>query len=178
MTDVPLPPLRVNLASGTDIRSGWVNVDICQWPGYPPPDVYWDARTDRLPFPDGTVDEVVAGYLLLHVAPRHHDRLLNDIYRIMKPGGRLEIGEVDMRLALERWLTDPDDPSANDMIWGEQGNQRENWAHLEEYDKHRCGYDEAKLRRKLEQHGFGGFRRYKQHSEAVWYEMSVEVHKP
>jgi ubiquinone/menaquinone biosynthesis C-methylase UbiE len=156
-----------------------VNLDVvAKWPGYPPCDIIWDARTDKLPFDDDSVDEVVAGYLLLHVASHHHDRLLDDIYRVMKPGARLEFGEVDMRLAFERWLSDPDDVSANEMIWGECGN-RENpeYAKFEEFDTHRAGYDFQKLERKLTEHGFRNVRRFKQHAPEVWYEMSVECVK-
>lgn len=176
--------LRLNLASGTDIRprgDGWVNLDVVpQWPDYPSCDIVWDARTDEIPFGDDSVGEVVAGYLLLHVAAHHHDRLLADIYRVMMPGARLELGEVDMRLAFERWLADPYDRSANEMIWGECGNRdgRPEMAQFEEFDTHRSGYDFAKLRDKLETHGFTAVTRFKQHAASVWYEMSVECRKP
>src|SRR5450631_2524408 len=59
--------LRLNLASGTDLRSGdgWVNLDVVpRWPGTARGcEVIWDATRDRIPFPDGSVDEVYAGYL-------------------------------------------------------------------------------------------------------------------
>jgi len=171
------------LASGTDVRQPpWVNLDVVkQWPGYPPCNIVWDARKNPIPFDDESVDEVVAGYLLLHIAPQYHDGVLKEIFRVMQPGARLEIGEVDMRVAMERWLADPDDRSANEMIWGEMGFERGNgldWSGLEEFDKHCCGFTEGKLFKLLEKHGFERFRRYKQHAPEVWYEMSVEVFKP
>ena len=59
--------LRVNLCCGSDYRPGWANLDIADFPGYPKPDIYWDARKHEIPFPDDSADEVVAGYMLAHI---------------------------------------------------------------------------------------------------------------
>ena len=67
--------MKLNLASGTDLKpSPWVNLDIVpRWPNTDRGcDVVWDARKDKIPFADNSVDEVYASYLLLHLAPRFH----------------------------------------------------------------------------------------------------------
>ena len=174
--------IRLNLASGTDIRpahDGWFNLDVVpQWPGFPPCEVLWDARKDPIPFPNESVDEVVAGYLLLHLAPRHHGRVLDDIYRVMKPGAKLQVGEVDMALAMARWLDNPDDRSANEMVWGEQGvHEDSRYLEFEGFDKHCCGFTEKKLRRLLERHQFRFVGRKKIHAPEVWYELTMECYR-
>ena len=176
-------PLRLNLASGTDIKegNGWVNLDVvAKWPlARRGCDVVWDARSQAIPFPDGSASEVYAGYLLLHLAPHHHGRVLDDIRRVLRVGGRLVVGEVDMREVMRRWLADPRDPRLAELVWGEQGalpgtslNQS-----LADFDKHCHGYTEETLREALAAHGFPSARRINVHGPAVWYELTLETFK-
>ncbi len=171
--------IRLNLAAGTDLRDPpWENWDICEkWPTNSRPcDRRWDARSNCIGVPDRSVDEICAGYLLLHVPYQHHDPLVAEMFRVMKPGGRLEVGEVDMPVAMRRWLANPYDQSAREIVWGEQGSLH--GQQFADYDKHCAGHSEFTLRALLEKYGFARFRRFKQHAEAVWFEMSVEVFKP
>lgn len=173
--------MKLNLASGTDLRPPpWVNLDIVrQWPGFRPCDVLWDARKDTIPFPDASVDEVCAGYLLLHIAPQYHDPVMREIARVMAPGAKLQVGEVEMDEALRRWLHNPRDKSANEMIWGEQG-QHDGHPELlpfEDADKHCCGFTEATLRELLVKHGFHNIHRVKIHAPEVWYELTLECYR-
>lgn len=169
--------IRLNLASGTDIRDGFENLDIVpKWPSAQRGcDRVWDARSNVIPYESGSVTEIVAGYLFLHVPYQHHQPLAAEMFRVMRLGGRLEIGEVDMPLAMQRWLADPYDPGARDMIWGEQGSIH--GADFADYDKHCAGHSEATLRKLLTDAGFVFSRRYKQHAPEVWYEMSLEFVK-
>lgn len=172
--------LRLNLACGTDVRDGWVNLDVVRkWPlARRACDQIWDARTDPIPYPDGSVDEVYAGYLLLHLAPHHHARVLEDVRRALRPGGRLVVGEVDMREVLKRWLAEPSDPRLAELIWGEQGalpNENEEQRRLAEFDKHCHGYTEETLRWALQRAGFQNAQRIRVHAPGVWYELTLEV---
>lgn len=173
---------RANLASGTDLRpaeEGWVNFDIVKrWPSNSRDvDVEWDARKNVIPFPDGWFDEIVAGYLFLHVPYPHHIPLAKEMFRVMRPGARLEIGEVDMPMAMRRWMEFPCDQSARDMIWGERGAIH--GPELEQYDIHCAGHSEKTMRKLLTDAGFVDLRRYYQHAQpTVWYEMSIEGWRP
>jgi SAM-dependent methyltransferase len=176
--------LRLNLASGTDIRrgNGWINLDVVpQWPPspsgitYPPCDVIWDAK-DPIPFPDGSVDEIYAGYLFLHVRPFLHQALIAEIRRVLKPNARLVVGEVDMALVMPRWLADPSDRGVSELVWGEMGSTH--GRELSQWDEHRWGWTESKLRSFLEDAGFVGIRRIRIHCEGVWYELTLEARKP
>ncbi len=154
---------RLNLASGTDLRPfPWVNLDIVpHWPGCQRGcDVVWDARKDPIPFPDGSVEEVYAGYLLLHLAPRFHAPVLAEIRRVCGPSARVVFGEVDMEAVMRRWLLDPHDARCAELIWGEQGNV-DSSAGFDEFDKHCHGFCESSLRQVLAEAGF-------QVQERIW----------
>lgn len=171
--------LRLNLACGSDVRvgDGWVNLDIVrQWPNSPRPcEVIWDARTDKIPYPDASVDEICAGYLLLHVSSNHHKPLVAEMYRVLKPGGRVVIDDCDMAEVMRRWLENPDDVSATTMAWGEMGEHH--GAEFIEYDTHRSGLTPATLTRLLISAGFHDVRRLNLHAPAVWYALTVQAFK-
>ncbi len=165
--------VKLNLASGSDLRlAPWQNLDIVpRWPGTARGcDVVWDARKDPIPFPDASADEVYAGYLLLHLAPRFHAPVLAEIKRVAAPGSRIVFGEVEMAVVMRRWLDDPTDERCAELIWGEQGNADSSQG-FDEFDKHCHGYTEASLRHVLSVAGFVGFERIWMHS--VFYELSL-----
>lgn len=174
--------MKLNLASGTNIRDGWMNLDVVpRWPlASRGCDQLWDARTQAIPFPDGSAEEVYAGYLFLHLAPMHHARVLEDIRRVMKLGGRLIVGEVEMDAVMRRWLGSPEDKRLAELIWGEQGDLDQPLAEqaaLAEFDKHCHGFTEASLRAFLARGHFREARRIRVHDAAVWYELSLETFK-
>jgi ubiquinone/menaquinone biosynthesis C-methylase UbiE len=176
--------LRLNLASGTDIRDGWVNLDVVpRWPitrrGC---DVIWDARKDPIPYRDGEADEIYAGYLLLHLSPRYHSTVLADIYRVLSPTGTLMVGEVDMHLVMERWLANPMDRRLSRLIWGEQGTAHDpdvqNWPEeLVPYDKHCHGFTAESLAKTLRNAKFDILGRTNIHCAEVFYELTYVCRK-
>jgi len=174
-------PLKLNLAAGTDIKPPpWRNLDVVPlWPTMKRGcDVIWDARHDVIPFPDASAQEVVAGYLLLHLAPKYHDRVLGEIRRVLCPGGKLQVGEVDMDVVMRRWLDNPEDVGLSELIWGEQGHRTASGFEVfEQWDKHCWGFTEEKLRRVLTDAGFKNIRRVKIHAEAVFYELTLECER-
>lgn len=76
---------RLNLGCGTDIRSGWVNLDAIALPGV---DIVHDLNDLPLPFADATFDQITAKDVLEHVA---YIPLLRDLHRILKDNGTLMI---------------------------------------------------------------------------------------
>lgn len=168
--------LRLNLACGTDIRDGWFNLDIVpQWPtARRGCDIIWDARKDQIPFEDNSVDEIYAGYLLLHLAPIYHSPVLAEIHRVLSPMGRLVVGEVDMDIVMRLYLDRPSDKRYSELIWGEQAQE------FSEFDKHCHGFTQATLEKLLAQSGFREFQRIRVHCAEVFYELTIccvkEVH--
>ncbi len=75
----------LNLGCGTDIRAGWVNLDVAPLAGV---DVVHDLNQLPLPFADGEVEHVCAKDVLEHV---HYVDVLRDLCRILRSGGTLAI---------------------------------------------------------------------------------------
>lgn len=169
--------LRLNLASGSDARvgNGWRNLDIVsKWPNSPrPADEIWDARSDKIPYPDASVDEICAGYLLTHVSYRHHVPLVAEMFRVMKPGARLVVDEVDMSKAAQRWLSNPRDQDARNILYGEVGSVH--GAEFEEFDAHRSGLTPSLLIELLTKAGFQRVNRIQLHAPVVWYQLTLEA---
>jgi hypothetical protein len=174
--------VKLNLASGTDIRDGWINFDVvARWPlAKRGCDVIWDARKQFIPIDDGLADEIYAGYLLLHLPPRFHRRVLAEVHRVLKPSvGRLVVGEVDMEIVMRRFVAEPCDARLAELIWGEQGDQRQRSQpsfdeNLVEFDKHCHGFTEGSLRSVLSEAGFAVCQRIRVHAPDVFYELTLE----
>jgi len=172
--------MRLNLASGTDIRDGWVNLDVVpKWPlARRGCDVVWDARTDKIPYDDNSAIEIYAGYLFLHLAPRFHIPVLKEIRRVLSPTGVFAVGEVDMKIVMRRFLQDPTDVRCHELIWGEQGVLPDGEQfELAEFDKHCHGFTEDSLLDFLTSHGFTDVARINIHSSEVWYELTLTCGK-
>lgn len=90
--------LKINLGSGEYPIAGWINIDMAG--SDLPYNVLWG-----LPFPDQSVDFVYSSYLLEHLNYRHDaPRLLQEIYRVLKPGGVLRIAAPHIRPFLQAYL--------------------------------------------------------------------------
>jgi SAM-dependent methyltransferase len=76
---------RLNLGCGTDIRAGYVNLDLAPLPGV---DVVHDLDVLPLPFEDETFEEIVAQDVLEHV---DLVGVLRECHRILRPGGALRM---------------------------------------------------------------------------------------
>lgn len=77
--------IRLDLGSGTVKRQGYLSVDRIRGKGV---DVVADAE-QRLPFLDGTVDEVFSRHLFEHI--HNLIPLFEEVHRICKPGARVII---------------------------------------------------------------------------------------
>ena len=78
--------MKLNLGSGYRNKEGYINIDIneqCK------PDVVLDI-TQGLPYDDSTIDEVRAWDILEHIPIGKTVPLIEEIWRVLKPGGLLE----------------------------------------------------------------------------------------
>lgn len=75
--------LKLNLGSGRRPYHGFVNIDKAD---LPETDLKWDLEKIPLPFKENSVSEVRSEHLLEHLG--NFVELLEDLYRITKPGGK------------------------------------------------------------------------------------------
>ena len=75
---------KLNLGCGTDVRKGYVNVDIIKRDGV---DVVHDLNKFPYPFPKNHFEEIHASHLLEHVDDVL--KVMEELYRILKPNGIL-----------------------------------------------------------------------------------------
>lgn len=77
------PSLRLHLGCGKKRLEGYVNIDGFE----PSADLVTDVR--KLPYPDGSVDEILAIHLFEHFEYWETTEILKDWFRVLKPTGKL-----------------------------------------------------------------------------------------
>jgi len=63
----------------------------------------------NLPFDDSTVDEIKSDSLIEHLNFIQEKKFFNEIKRVIKVGGRLEISTPDFEMTVKQWLAAKDD---------------------------------------------------------------------
>lgn len=76
-------PMRLNLGAADRRIDGFLAVDIC-----PPADIIADLALPW-PWPDSSVEEVLAYDIIEHIADRVH--FMNELHRVLRPGARATI---------------------------------------------------------------------------------------
>lgn len=78
--------IKLNLGCGTKPMAGYINIDMRDLPGV---DLIHDVSTG-LEFQDNSVDEIRAYDFLEHVSHYRVRFLIEEIWRVLKPGGIFE----------------------------------------------------------------------------------------
>jgi len=119
-------------------------------PGHVVADLEYDIG-NALPFPNMSVDEVVMYQVLEHIPHYDVDKVLDDIYRVLRIGGTFFVSVPDLK-ETARILVDATSPKDEDWaIRLIHGTQRNKWSH------HFCGFVPRTLKELLSKHGFGSF---------------------
>ena len=63
----------------------------------------------NLPYDDSTVDEIKSDSLIEHLNFKQEKKFFNEIKRVIKVGGRLEISTPDFEMTVKQWLAAKDD---------------------------------------------------------------------
>jgi len=124
----------------------WVDTDDSQW-------MYGDATS--LDFPEATFDEVMLVHCLEHLDMGQGSRAIMEAYRVLKPGGFLDVEVPDLLKACALMPTVHVTPTGDNQPWhrimgalyGTDGSDGEGQYHL-------CGYTQEYLRFKLDERGF------------------------
>jgi SAM-dependent methyltransferase len=90
---------RLHWGCGTVIAEGWINTDVQKMPGV---DLVTDARAG-LPFPDGSIHCIASQHVLVELTIRELVPALQELRRVLRPGGVLRMGLPDLERALEAY---------------------------------------------------------------------------
>jgi len=150
--------MKINLGSGPAPLEGYINCDLY------PSGIVVEGATDPnkdvdmvfdlnkgLPFDDSCADEIIAIQVLEHLG--NPLALLKEIYRVLKPGGIIDVAVPDLTIVFEKWLESTNGerwisiggwPPLYAWIWG-----RGNGANM-----HLSGFDKWRLETMLSDVGF------------------------
>jgi predicted SAM-dependent methyltransferase len=91
---------RLNWGCGSHIAPGWINSDIKDEPGV---DLVCDIRQE-LPLETGSVDYAVSIHSLPELSYPEIVPVLEELRRVLKPGGTLRLALPDLRRGIEAYL--------------------------------------------------------------------------
>lgn len=90
---------RIQIGGGSHMLTGYVNIDIV-----PPADIVWDVR-EGIPVPDSVCDYLFTEHFLEHIDyPRSVKKVVADLFRIMKIGGKVVVGVPDSEMAAKSYV--------------------------------------------------------------------------
>lgn len=113
--------MRIDLGCGSDKREGYVGVDLTNYEGV---DYVVNLEEEGLPFRDGEVEEIFTSHFLEHLPGNRVPAILKDCYRVLKPGGTMEIVVPDLLKVCEAFLKASEEERWGFplmTIFGEQG---------------------------------------------------------
>jgi predicted SAM-dependent methyltransferase len=94
-------PLRLHLGCGGEPKAEWVNIDLVG----DPIQLAWNLAKG-VPFEDNSVDAIFHEHLLEHIPLRSGAILMDESFRVLKPGGILRIGVPDAGALLDSYNGD------------------------------------------------------------------------
>jgi SAM-dependent methyltransferase len=152
--------LQVHIGSGPYRLDGWINLDV--FPAQLSTNVLWG-----LPFVDGQCRYVFLSHLLEHLFyPTDAMALLQDIHRILEPGGVVRIVVPDIAQCIDAYQKNDTAFFQNRIEhWGAGDGQATRLEHFLAYagagpdpawlfEAHKFGYDHETLTRALQRAGF------------------------
>jgi len=95
--------VKLNLGCGSDVKSGYINVDK-----FPCSTEVVQADLTDLSFPEGYADEILLSHVLEHFGYAEGVVLLREIHRVLKPGGVAIIEVPDVAWCCAQFLGAPE----------------------------------------------------------------------
>lgn len=92
---------KLHLGSGAVILEGWLNIDFDTSFGE---GVYPIDLRNPLPFPDKSVSMIFSEHLIEHLPKDDGLKLLQECYRVLKPGGKMRFGWPDFNKVINAFI--------------------------------------------------------------------------
>ena len=145
-------PLRIEIGSGDFPSPGYVHVDANRWARH----VEHVSPASRLPFPDGTAEELLAVHILEHVHASDLLPTLREWRRVLRPGGFAQIHVPDAATVFAAYLDSPPEAKWTVMIpiFGMTSHARLGRPDALDLERHHVIYDFPLLERVLLDAGF------------------------
>lgn len=154
----PVPKLQIG--AGHHLLEGWFNTDI----NLVVPGVLWLDTSQPFPIADHSFAYVMSEHHIEHIAYQQGVNMLQESFRVLKPGGKIRISTPDLGGYIKIYTTKVKTPQQQEYInlirehfmpWAEQddsgifvlNNAFRNW-------EHQFLFDEALLNQVLNQVGF------------------------
>lgn len=99
----------LNIACGMRFHEDWINIDFSA----NSPLIRKTNILGGLPFDQASIDVAYSSHFLEHLAPEQAQALLNDVFRILKPGGILRVVVPDLENICREYLKKLDEVSEN-----------------------------------------------------------------
>jgi len=96
----PRTALRLHIGCGTRLLPGWINIDqVARVPG-----VVTGIELTALPYPDGSVDEILAEHILEHLSFAEEAQAWPELARVLRAGGSLTLEVPDFEWVCATFL--------------------------------------------------------------------------
>ncbi len=98
---------NLEIGSGPLRKPGWLTVDKCLGA-----DIYWDLNK-KLPFRNDEFETIYSSHVLEHFSFKELQRLLAELYRILKPGGIMSVCVPDAQIYIDIYNNKKDSRKLN-----------------------------------------------------------------
>ena len=147
--------MRLEIGAGERPHPGYdLHVDMLALPG-----IGVRCAVDRLPFATGSLDALRANHVLEHQSYELVTETLREWARVLRPGGRVDIGVPDARFVAGQWVRgEIDTAEANYWILGGHSERAahkgtdERGVPLWSWNAHHTLFDADLLRDSVEEH--------------------------
>ncbi len=133
--------VRLDIGCGGQTEHGWIGVDLIDGPN-----VDITAPADKLPFKDESVDAIKAEHLIEHLTFYQFNRAMAEWYRVLKPGGIVEIECPDLLGLCQQFV------EANE--YGRYTTYKGHWPIIAHFYGHQRGKDEAEEMSQVHKSGY------------------------
>ena len=94
-------PKKLEVGCGDYPQPGYIHLDIRRFKHI---DVVCDFGSERLPFEENELDEILSNHSIEHVSWRKLPHVLSEWYRVLKPGGKLFFRTPDLEFICRSYL--------------------------------------------------------------------------